>query len=428
MDIKALAKSKRGHTQHHNKKVHHSHKLKAPSPSSSSSGSNEAAKNPLGKQQVNEEKKTRRSALPSNWDRYEEEEEELDSGSQNESKTLDVVLPKSKGADFRHLVAEAQSHAETSLESFPSLDDLLPGEFSVGLSSLLMVRGEGIVSWAGDDNFVVEDKTGGNQEVSFMSLNLHALAESLAKVHISKRLFVESDLIPTELSEEDLKVGSNEEHDELETTEDSQLATRMSKDLNLDDLAADQFTSSSSYSISNAASIFTLFNDFHAPVNSVNVEFPQVSSSGKNKAFLLHSDANLHSTEDTRGKQHTTFVAAAAEKELDMLLDSLNETKILDSPSFKSNTAVPVSLGVSSVDPLQVSKKDPVPSKTSLITSSLDDALDDLLEETSTLMKPNVLLQPPPEENPVHLSMQSSSHSGSKFKVSDDFDSWFDTL
>ncbi|XP_027346896.1 uncharacterized protein LOC113858433 [Abrus precatorius] len=414
MDIKALAKSKRGHTQHHNKKTHHSHKPKAPSPSSSSLGSNNSAKNPL----VNEEKKSRgsrsqrSSALPSNWERYEEDEEEFDSASESARKTLDVVLPKSKGADFRHLVAEAQSHAETSLEGFPSLDDLLPGEFGVGLRSMLVVRGEDIVSWTGDDNFVVEDKTGENQEASFMSLNLHALAESLAKVDISKRLFVESDLIPTELSVEDFAGGRNEEHDKLEITEDSELATRMPKELNLDDFTVDQVTSSSSCSSSHAASTFTLSNDFTVPMNSVNVEFQQVSGSGKNKATILSSGASLHSTGDTRGK-HTAFEAAAAEKELDMLLDSLSESKVVDPR-------------VSSVDPLQVSKKEPVPPKTASVTTSLDDALDDLLEETSTLMKPNVLLRPP-EEKPVLHSMQSSP-SGSKSKVSDDFDSWFDTL
>ncbi|KAJ1384454.1 hypothetical protein SESBI_42521 [Sesbania bispinosa] len=164
MDVKALAKSKRSHTQHHSKKSHgnhHSHNLKAPSPSPSE---------PLGKQQ-GIEKKTHRSrsqgssSLPTNWDRY-EEEEELDS-PETASKTVDVVMPKSKGADFRHLLAEAQSHAEKTLEAFPSLDELLPWEFGVGLGSMLAVRGEGILSWIGDDNFVVEDKTSANQEVVY---------------------------------------------------------------------------------------------------------------------------------------------------------------------------------------------------------------------------------------------------------------------
>ncbi|KAG5020853.1 hypothetical protein JHK87_016708 [Glycine soja] len=418
MDVKALAKSKRSHTQHHSKNSHHSHKPNKAASSSSSSSS-----------QVSKEKKKKshHSALPSNWDRYEDEEEELDSGSGIASKTVDVVLPKSKGADFRHLVAEAQSQAETSLEGFPAFNDLLPGEFGVGLSSMLVVRGEGIVSWAGDDNFVVEDKTNGNLEASFLSLNLHALAESFAKVDLAKRLFIEADLLPTELCVEESAMSSSEEHEELKTKDESELANRMSEELDVDDLAADQFISSSSSSSSHAASTFPLSNDFRIPVNYVDAEAQQTSSSGKNKAFVLSSDASLHSTEDTRGKPYSTFEAADAEKELDMLLDSFGETNILDSSGFKSNTSIPVSSGVASVYPPHISNKDPVPSKTAPITASLDDVLDDLLEGTSTLTNPNVLLRPQ-EEKPVHHSMQSSSNSGSKSKVADDFDSWFDTL
>jgi hypothetical protein len=36
-------------------------------------------------------------------------------------------------------------------------------------------------------------------QASFISLNLHAIAEKLAKVDLSKRLFIEPDLIPSEL-------------------------------------------------------------------------------------------------------------------------------------------------------------------------------------------------------------------------------------
>lgn len=218
---------------------------------------------------------------------------------------------------------------------------------------------------------------------------------------------------------DDLAVGCSEEPEKLETSEDSELANRMSKELNLDDFAADQFASSSSPSSSHSASAFTSTNDSLIPVNHVDVEFQQVGSSAKNNAFLLSAEANLHSTEDTR-RNNSAFEVAAAEKELDMLLDSPSETKILDFPGFKSNTSFPVSLGASSMNPPQISSKEPVPSKT---TASLDDALDDLLDETSTLMNPNILLRPH-EENYV----QSSSHSGSRSKVSDDFDSWFDTL
>lgn len=40
---------------------------------------------------------------------------------------------------------------------------------------MLAVRGEGILSWIGNDNFVVEDKTSGNHEVfkSLISLMQH---------------------------------------------------------------------------------------------------------------------------------------------------------------------------------------------------------------------------------------------------------------
>lgn len=132
MDVKSLAKSKRAHSQHHSKRYHGSHqnqKHKAPS----SDGANDAgsAKKSLGKQVKEKAPRSRDSPrLPSNWDRY--DDEESDSASEGISldraiKTSDVVLPKSKGADYGHLIAEAQSQAHTSLDGCPSLDDVLAG-------------------------------------------------------------------------------------------------------------------------------------------------------------------------------------------------------------------------------------------------------------------------------------------------------------
>ncbi|XP_045824287.1 uncharacterized protein LOC123916787 [Trifolium pratense] len=426
MDVKALAKSKRDHTRHLNKKHHGNHKLKTQSQSSFSSSipnQNDAVKEPFGKQQVIENKTNRSkfhggsSALPGNWDRYEEEEEEaeFDSVPQSGSKTLDVVVPKSKGADFRHLVAEAQSYADKTLDDF---NELVPWEFGVGLSYILAVRGEGILSWDGYDNFVVQDNktSSANQEASFISLNLHAIAEKLAKVDLSKRLFVEADLLPSELFVEDLAVASDEP-DRHETTEDCELAKRISKELNLVDSAADQFTSSSSCSSSHAASASARSNDFFTPGSNINAEFQQVGNSAKNEAFQPSAETNLQFIKDTIVK-HSAFEVAAAEKELDMLLDSLDETKSCDSFT--------VPLGVSSMDLPKISNKEPVQSRILSISTSLDDALDNLLEETSTMMNPHVLSWPQ-EEKPVHHSMLSS-HSQNKEKVSDDFDSWFDTL
>ncbi|KAI4333909.1 hypothetical protein L6164_018661 [Bauhinia variegata] len=430
MDVKALAKSKRAHSQHHSKKPHGCHpnqKHKAPSSSDAARDAG-TAKKPLGKQvKENTHCSQGSSGLPSNWDRY---EDEFDSGPEGiapdiASKLSDVVLPKSKGADFRYLVAEAQSQSNASLDGFPSLDDVLPGEFNEGLGSMLAVRGESILSWIGEDNFIVEDKTSGTHEVPFLSLNLHALAESLEKVDLSKRLFIEPDLLPPELCAVDSAAGSNQEPDKMQTTEDSELARMLSEELALDDFAIDvkiinQFTSSSSSGSSHSAAPFTLSkgasNPFTIPAKYVDVESEELSPS---------AEVNINSTEDPSRKS-STFTPAAAEEELDMLLDSFRENKILDSSGFSSNTSFPVSQGVTSVDPPQITIKEPDSSKSALITASLDDERDDLLEETSTMINSNGLLRPK-EENTVLHSTQSSD-SGTKSKVLNDFDSWLDTI
>ena len=48
------------------------------------------------------------------------------------------------------------------------LMSILTGEFNQGLGPMLSVRGEGVLSWIGNDNFVVEDKTAATHEVVFI--------------------------------------------------------------------------------------------------------------------------------------------------------------------------------------------------------------------------------------------------------------------
>lgn len=127
MDTKALAKSKRAHSQHHSKKHHPNVKSKAPSVGASS------GKIPSGQQVTEKPHQPHGSSkLPSNWDRY---EEEYESGSENPShnnmsQATDVVMPKSKGADYGHLISEAKSQSLTDIssEGFPSFDDVLTGK------------------------------------------------------------------------------------------------------------------------------------------------------------------------------------------------------------------------------------------------------------------------------------------------------------
>ncbi|KAI9086653.1 hypothetical protein K1719_031247 [Acacia pycnantha] len=426
MDVKALAKSKRAHSQHHSNKPHGSHqnlKLK-PSPSG---GSNDAStgKKSLGKQ-VNEKAHRPKGspALPANWDRYDDEELDAESESvslDSSSKTSDVILPKSKGADYRHLLAEAQSQENASLDGVTSLDDVLSGEFNEGVSAMLAVRGEGILSWVGDDNFVVEDKTSGTHEASFLSLNLHAIAENLAKVDLSKILFIEPDLIPPELSAKGSTASSNEQRGTLQTTEPADESSF--DDFAADDKIANRFTSSSSCDSSQVASTLPSFDDIVVPVNCAEVERGQSHSSDQHRVLDPISEINLSSTENPNRKL-SIFEAADAEDELDMLLDSVSEIKVMDAPGFTSNTSSHVSRGMSAVSS-QILNEEPDSSKTISIAASLDDELDDLLEATSKVMKPKPL-----EEKPVLHGTQSSSssHSRTNAKTLDELESWLDTI
>ncbi|CAH1428913.1 unnamed protein product [Lactuca virosa] len=107
------------------------------------------------------------SSLPSNWDRYkDEDEDDIITESQihgQSSKQSNVVLSKSKGADYAYLISEAKSQNSTrfSSEIFPSLDDFV---YSKGKDSFLVVRGESLLSSIQNDSFFVDDKTPANYE------------------------------------------------------------------------------------------------------------------------------------------------------------------------------------------------------------------------------------------------------------------------
>ncbi|KVI04311.1 hypothetical protein Ccrd_017383, partial [Cynara cardunculus var. scolymus] len=198
MDTKSLAKSKRAHSQHH-KKHHPNQKVKG---SASSVGATGVDKAP-GK--VVKEKPRHSqgpAALPSNWDRYEDEKDPIteDQKDGQSSQPSDIVIPKSKGADYSYLISEAKSQNSTrfSSEIFPSLDDFV-SDFGQGKDAFFTVRGESLLSSIQNDSFFVEDKKPANYEASFLSLNLQALSEQLAKIDLPKRLFMEADLFPPEL-------------------------------------------------------------------------------------------------------------------------------------------------------------------------------------------------------------------------------------
>jgi hypothetical protein len=186
-----------------------------------------------------------------------------------------------------------------------------------------------------------------------------------------------------------------------------------------------------------------------------------------NQRTAMESPAQFYASSVAPNSRLPTFEAAAAESELDMLLDSLSEAKLLDSSGFGSGT-LPVSEKEASVPLPQLTRNAPGSAKTtptaatldnvlddlleetsnlqeaaaplpllarnahgSLKTTStaaaLDDVLDDLFEETSSLSNQNNLHQPS-EKKADHVIQSSSSQSVNKSKVLDDFDSWLDTI
>ncbi|KAK9031611.1 hypothetical protein V6N11_055907 [Hibiscus sabdariffa] len=409
MDAKTLAKSKRAHSQHHSKKPHSIQRSKPPS----SAGVNEPANSKKQTfKQIREktQQAQRLSALPSNWNRY---EEEFDSGSEDPNQAPDIIVPKSKGADYRHLIAEAQSQSHSNLHSdaLSSLDDILHGDFNQFVGSMLAVRGEGILSWTGNDNFVVDDCTTSTPEASFLSLNLHALAEQLEKVDLSERLFIEEDLLPPNLRSERSKANKDQESQQTQEASDRKGAAKITEGITPNYLPekvnfSDKIVEDMSFGPGSLA-----IGD---------------SISGQPGEFGESRAPDSHNYTYVSDKKVPTFEAAAAEAELDMLLDSFSETKILDNPSSSYKKPSSESLP-------QYARKGIDSVKAPPIQSDFDGLLDDLLQETST----SVNRETSTMGNPNGLSEQkvvkaasdnnnvqsSSSQPATKSKVLNDFDS-----
>lgn len=409
MDLKSLAKSKRAHSQHHSKK-HHSKPITVKAQTLGPVGASTANK-PSGKGIGEKPHQSQRSkgALPSNRDRY---EEDYDSDLDDQSKSslnlkTDGFTPKSKGVDYKYLLSEAklQSEANISSESFPSFDDVL-SDFNEGFGSLLSARGEGILSWTRDDNFIVDDKATATCQASFLSLNLHLLAEQLEKVDLSRRLFIEPDLFLTELSSDDLRT-SDEESAQAQVAFQSQETKK-----NCDEIIDDDNLKDREAEVDLLLNSFS-FNSSDPKKNNDTVSLQHEENLFKKESTSIFNQSVLHS-------QRYSEVATNFDDDLDNLL------KERSSPS--SGT---------------ISSARSQPFELALITKNFDDDLDDLLVETSSNIKNlcevsyghSYLDQSSTNQGlwkPTSIISQSASSSSfdaiSKSKLSDDFDSFFDTL
>ncbi|KAL3715026.1 hypothetical protein ACJRO7_006861 [Eucalyptus globulus] len=428
MDTKSLARSKRAHSLHHSKKHHPSPKPKPPPGTPSGAAASASAAPGKHAPEKTQPRPKPKPKLPSNWDRYEEEEEEIGSGVAEGGgvQGSDVPAPKSKGADYGYLIAEAQSQSQSQsvsddpvLDSFVSLGDVLPEFFGGGASTLLSVRGEAALSWANEDTFVVDDDgaTSGH-EAPFLSLNLNALAEQLAKVDLAKLLFIEPDLLPPEMHTGPYIASSEKASDQMQTHKTEAAQSQ------LDGLALDDFDreerkeeerKEAGTGRSNSDSVLNF------PDDNISVDTSEVSSLGQT-IVIESTDQSIEKSDIDPEKRNSTFeAAAAAEAELDALLNSFGETKSTEpsgfgftksTPAFQDQT--PTSMPQASGRGFISSAAAPAPD-----SATIDVLLDDLLEETSNFAQQN-----------THQSVLQTQqvNSVTKSKELDDFDSWLDTI
>ncbi|OEL24944.1 hypothetical protein BAE44_0014037 [Dichanthelium oligosanthes] len=377
MDPKAAAKSKRSHTVH-GRRAH-----QTPAAAAAHRQKRAAAASSSGPRSRN---------LPSNWDRYDAEGEAEDSAAAAE--WTGEVAPRSKGADFGFLLeqARAEPREDRGLRSpwLPSQDS--PFDFMQASTSMFEAKGEGILSWCADDNFILEDDLAPDFEVQninfvdcallykvpFLSMDLHALANQLSKLKLSQRLFVEEDLLPEDLADAS---KDNEILIECDTSVESDAkGSSVGHNLNFvprKDAGHHEYAS-------NIYSDDQMKSECQAQCSE-----HETTTSSKISTHLVNSDNEEDKTStrimDTHpGTGHSKglkFEVGAAEEELDMLFNSFDGTHLSSSNLDESYGHDSTLQGTK----ISWSNKKVTPSMSfkSPALAPVDDALDDLLSETS---------------------------------------------
>ncbi|GLJ37883.1 hypothetical protein SUGI_0770780 [Cryptomeria japonica] len=182
--------------------------------------------------------------LPTNWDRYEGPDQGGDVPPQQES-----VPIKSKGADYAYLISQAQEQS--------GFDAVMPA-YAEGITSMLYVRGQNLLSWGKDDNFIVKDDNASTEyEASFLSLDLHWLASQLAQLECSKRLFIEEDKLPAEMCSSDSRAESHQlrEQQQVHTLQNESRASAQSGKHELGEVEDEVFSNENKSAVCNVQSM-----------------------------------------------------------------------------------------------------------------------------------------------------------------------------
>ncbi|XP_062180417.1 protein ECERIFERUM 16 [Phragmites australis] len=457
MDPKAAAKSKRSHTVH-GRRAHQTpaaaaaHKQKRAAASSSG---------------------PRSRNLPSNWDRYDAEGDAEDPTAAAE--WTGEVAPRSKGADFAFLLEQARAQPREvrglSAPWLPSQDS--PFDFMQVSTSMLEAKGEEILSWCADDNFILEDDLAPDFEVPFLSMDLHALANQLSKLKLSQRLFMEEDILPEDLADasEDNKIPIECDTSVATDSEGSAVQHNIKNIEPWKDGSHHEYTS-------------IIRSDGQTKTGHQSRSFEQkTTTSPKITTQLVQSDGEddkrytriMDTDPDTGHSKGLKFEVGAAEEELDMLLNSFNGTHLSNSEldeslrhdstlqdmkisesnekvtpymSSKSPALTPVDdalvdllsetsvsvqnegFATPSVTSQQTLKSghsiDFIYTKKIDVTTSIDDSVDELIEDTLSCL--NEQKQTASAQGQNNTSNDSAPPQSGPSNVSDDFDSWFDSL
>nr|CAB3460724.1 unnamed protein product [Digitaria exilis] len=339
MDPKAAAKLKRSHTVHGRR----AHQTPA---AAAAHRQKRAAAISSGPRSRN---------LPSNWDRYDAEVEAEDPTAAAE--WTGEVLPRSKGADFGFLLEQARAQPREARDLWlPSKDSQF--DFMQASTSMFEAKGEGILSWCADDNFILEDDLAPDFEVHYIELfdcafSLHGFAgigQSASKLKLSQRLFIEEDILPEDLAD---------------ASEDDEIL--IEHNLNFEPSKDSLVEHNLNFEPNGATTSPEISTSTHV-VNSVSEE---------DKTYTRNMDADPGAVHSKGLK----FEVGAAEEELDILLNSLSGTHLSSSNldgSFGSDSALQ---GMNVAWP----NKEVTPSLSAKLPElpHVDDTLDDLLSVTS---------------------------------------------
>ncbi|KAL6848937.1 hypothetical protein ACP4OV_021520 [Aristida adscensionis] len=462
MDPKAAAKSKRSHTVHGRR----AHQTPAAAAAHKQKRAAAASSAPRGRN------------LPSNWDRYDAEAEaqaqaQAQAGdSEPAAEWTGEVAPRSKGSDFAFLLEQAQAQPREArglgAPWIPSQNSTF--DFMQASTSMLEAKGEGILSWCDDDNFILEDDLAPDFEVPFLSMDLHALANQLSKIKLCQRLFIEEDLLPEDLDD---------------TSEGNQILIERGTSVGSDAKGGSAQRNLESIEHRNSEShrdcTSNTCSDQMKVDHQLQCSEPETTTWAKSSTQLVHSD-NEEDKRYTRiidtesGTDHSKgikFEESEAEDELDMLLNSFSGTH-LSNPSLNElaghnpnlqgmNESKEKSISSTSAKPLVFAPLDEalddLLSETSRsvqnedlasssltsqpafdsdsnidfryatqidVTTSIDNSVDDLLEGTSVCL--NEQKKTTPALGRDNISNDPAPSGPGPSNVSDDFDSWFDSL